>query len=284
MHLGLVIFATDYAIPIDELARAAEERGFESLFLTEHTHIPASRQSPYAGGGELPAEYGHTLDPFVALAAAAMVTRRLRLGTGVCLVTERDPIVTAKEVASLDMVSGGRFLFGVGAGWNREEMADHGTAFEDRFKVMQDRVLAMTQIWTHEVASYSGPYVRFDPMWSYPKPVQKPRPPVLWGGESVHTLRRAAELGDGWFPRARRTDVAAGLARLRELAGRAGRSLDGLDVTVYGAAPDAGELERLAEAGATRALLVLPSKGRDDVLPLLDRHAPLAQRFGRTSA
>jgi probable F420-dependent oxidoreductase len=280
MHTGVIIFATDTSIRIDDLARAAEERGFESLFVPEHTHIPTSRRSRWAGGPELPPEYWHTLDPFVALTAAAMVTTRLKVGTGVCLVTEHDPITNAKEVATLDLLSGGRFVFGVGAGWNAEEMADHGTVYEDRFKVMEDRVLAMKRIWTEETASYSGPYVRFEPMWSYPKPVQKPNPPVLWGGETIHTLRRVVAIGDGWLPRTRGGyDVVQGMGRLRELADAAGKRMDAIDVSVFGAPRDRRELDRLAEAGATRALFSLPSRGRDEVLPVLDELAPLATAF-----
>ena len=185
MQIGAFIFPTEYSIRIDELARALEERGLESLFVTEHTHIPASRRTPWPGGGPLPKEYSHTLDPFVGLAAAAAVTSRLRLGTGICLVIQHDPIVTAKEVASLDFLSNGRFLFGVGAGWNVEEIEHHGTAFPTRFRVMRERVLAMKEIWTKEEAEFHGEFVRFDRIWSYPKPVQKPHPPVLLGGEGA---------------------------------------------------------------------------------------------------
>jgi probable F420-dependent oxidoreductase len=206
MHYGAFIFPTAYAIRIDELARALEERGFESLFVPEHTHIPLSRRTPFPGGGELPKEYSHTLDPFVALMAAAAVTTRLRVGTGICLLIQRDPIVTAKQVATLDLLSGGRFLFGVGAGWNADEMENHGTAFKSRFRVMRERVLAMKEIWTKDEAAFHGEFVNFDPIWCYPKPAQKPHPPVLLAGESAHTLRRVVEFGDGWFPRGRAGD------------------------------------------------------------------------------
>ena len=201
MKIGAVIFATDYCIALTELAPALEERGFDSLFVPEHTHIPASRRSPWRGGGDLPREYSHTLDPFVSLAAAAAVTSTLRLGTGICLVTERDPIVTAKAVASLDLVSGGRFDFGIGAGWNAEEMEHHGTRFETRFRVMEDRVKAMQALWAADEASYEGEFTSFEPSWSWPKPVQKPHPPILLGGESVHTMRRIMDFCSGWFPR-----------------------------------------------------------------------------------
>src|SRR5262245_15820494 len=183
---GVLMFPTAYAIPPNRLAAAAEARGFESLFFPEHTHIPASRRTPWPGGAELPREYSHTLDPFVGLAAAAAATRTLRLGTGICLLTERDPIVTAKEVATLDLISGGRFEFGIGAGWNVEEMANHGTAFDTRFRVMVDRAKAMQAIWTEDEAAYHGEFTSFEPIWSWPKPVQKPHPPILLGGETKY--------------------------------------------------------------------------------------------------
>src|ERR671936_1276605 len=185
MRFGVAMFPTDYSMEPAELARMAEERGFESLFFPEHTHIPASRRTPYPPGGELPDEYSHTLDPFVALTAAAAATERLRIGTGICLVVERDPIVTAKEVASLDRLSGGRFLFGVGAGWNREEMANHGTDPRRRHELMRERVEAMKAIWTEDEASYHGRYVDFDRIWAWPKPLQRPHPPVIVGGNGA---------------------------------------------------------------------------------------------------
>ncbi len=203
MHIGAVIFATDYSIRIDELARALEERGFESLLLPEHTHIPASRRTPRPGGGELPKEYWHTHDPFVALSFAAAATTKLKLGTGICLLPQRDPIVTAKSVASLDMLSGGRFIFGLGGGWNVEEMENHGARYQTRFKLLRERVLAMKAIWTEDAAAFHGEMVDFDPVWAYPKPVQKPHPPILLGGESDYTLARVIEFCDGWLPRAR---------------------------------------------------------------------------------
>jgi probable F420-dependent oxidoreductase len=275
MHVGAFMFSTEYAIRVDELARALEERGFESLFVPEHTHIPTSRRTPFPGGGELPKEYSHTLDPFVALTAAAAATRRLRVGTGICLVIQRDPIVTAKEVASLDLLSGGRFEFGVGAGWNTDEIENHGTEFRSRFRLMRERVLAMKEIWTREAAAFRGELVRFDPIWSYPKPVQKPHPPVLLAGESAHTLARVVEWGDGWFPRGR-PGVAAilgGLADLRARAAAAGRDMKTISVSVFGAGADRETLDRYRDAGVTRVILRLPSEGRDAVLPLLDRYA-----------
>ncbi|MBI4627272.1 MAG: LLM class F420-dependent oxidoreductase [Candidatus Rokubacteria bacterium] len=276
MHIGVCMFNTDYAIRIEELARAAEERGFESLFVPEHTHIPASRRTPFPRGGELPREYSHTLDPFVALAYAAAVTTRLRLGTGICLIIERDTIVTAKEVASVDFVSKGRFLFGIGGGWNVEEMENHGTDPKTRFKRLREQVLAMKEIWTQEAAAFHGEHVRFDAIWMHPKPVQKPHPPVLLGGESGHTLQRVVDFCDGWFPRGRAGDaILTGLADLKARAARAGRDMKTISVSVFGAQPDAAALDRFAAAGVTRAILRLPSEPRDAVLSLLDRYAKL---------
>jgi probable F420-dependent oxidoreductase len=277
MHIGVFMFPTEYAIRVDQLARALEDRGFESLFLPEHTHIPTSRRTPFPSGEPLPKEYIHTLDPFVALTAAAAATSRLRVGTGICLVIQRDPIVTAKAVASLDVLSRGRALFGVGAGWNADEMENHGTAFPTRFRVMRERVLAMKEIWTKDEAAFHGEFVRFDPMWCYPKPVQKPHPPVLLAGESRHTLQRVVDFGDGWFPRGRvgADAILAGLADLRERAARAGRDMKTVSVSVFGAPPDAGILDRFRAAGITRAILRLPPEGSDSALPLLDQYAKL---------
>ena len=276
MKIGAVIFATDYSIPLTELAPALEERGFEALFVPEHTHIPTSRRSPWRGGGELPREYSHTLDPFVALASASSVTTTLRLGTGICLVTERDPIVTAKAVASLDLVSGGRFEFGIGAGWNAEEMAHHGTRFETRFRLMEDRVKAMQAIWAADEATYEGAFTEFEPLWSWPKPVQTPHPPILLGGETVHTLRRVMDFCSGWLPRgAMLPDPAAGMGRLRAAAAEAGRDPATVSATVFGAPAEAAYLEACRAAGIDRALLLLPSEGRENILPLVDRYAGL---------
>jgi probable F420-dependent oxidoreductase len=276
MKIGIYIFATDYTIRIDELAREAEQRGFESLFIPEHTHIPASRRSPWPGGPELPREYWHTLDPFVALGYAAAVTSTIRLGTGICLLTERDPIVNAKEVASLDLLSGGRFELAIGAGWNAEEMENHGTAFATRFRVMSERARAMKVIWAEEEPEFHGEFVDFGPIWSYPKPVQTPNPPILVGGETDYTLRRVVEWADGWFPRGRGGfDPAEGMARLKRIADEAGRSMDTINVSLFGMEPNRAALDRAAEAGVTRAILGLPSNDRDDVLRRLDRHAGL---------
>jgi probable F420-dependent oxidoreductase len=276
MHIGVCIFATDYAIRIDELARAAEERGFESLWVPEHTHIPTSRRTPFPGGGQLPREYSHTLDPFVSLMAAAAVTTRLKVGTGICLLIERDTIVTAKEVASLDLLSNGRVLFGIGGGWNAEEMEHHGTEFKTRFKMLREQVLALKEIWTRDEAKFQGDFVRFDPIWSWPKPVQKPHPPVLLGGESSYTLQRVVDFCDGWFPRGRAAErILGGLKELSDRAARAGRDMKTISTSVFGAPTDEATLERYTEAGITRAILRLPAEGRDTVLPLLDQWAKL---------
>ena len=276
MHYGVFIFPTDYSIRIDELARAAEERGFESLFVTEHTHIPTSRRSPFAGGGLLPKEYAHTLDPFIALTAAAAATKRLKVGTGICLVVEHDPIVLAKTIASLDLLSNGRFLFGIGGGWNAEEMEHHGTVFKTRFRLLRERILAMREIWTKEAAEFHGEYVNFDPIWSYPKPVQKPHPPVLLGGESAHTLQRVVDFCDGWFPRGRNAEaILPGLADLNARATKAGRDPKTISVSVFAAKAERATLDEYTNAGITRAIFRLPSEGRDAVLPLLDQYAKL---------
>jgi probable F420-dependent oxidoreductase len=201
---GVSMFPTDYAIQPVELAVAAEQRGFESLFFPEHTHIPTSRRTPYPGGGELPKEYSHTHDPFVALGAAAAATKRIKLAPGVCLVVERDPIVLAKEVASLDMISNGRVIFGIGGGWNVEEMENHGVSAKGRWKLVREKVLAMRAIWTKDAAEFHGQYVKFDPIWSWPKPVQKGGPPIILGSQSARVFERVVEYCDGWMPIRRR--------------------------------------------------------------------------------
>jgi probable F420-dependent oxidoreductase len=273
MKIGFYYFATDYSMPLVEVARALEERGYESLFVPEHTHIPASRRTPWPGGAELPREYSHTLDPFVGLAAAAAATRNLRLGTGICLLTERDPIVTAKEVATLDLISGGRFEFGIGAGWNVEEMANHGTAFDTRFRVMVDRAKAMQAIWTQDEASYQGEFTAFEPIWSWPKPVQKPHPPILLGGETKYTLRRVMEFCDGWFPRGRAfSDPEAEMSRLRAAAEEAGRAIKTVSTTLFGTKPEKEYVAQCKAAGVDRALFALPPQGRDAVLPIMDKY------------
>lgn len=257
MQLGLAFFATDTSADIREVATAAEGAGFESLFVAEHSHIPTSRVSPYPGGGELPMDYARTLDPFVNLTAAAAVTSTLKLGTGICLVTERDPIHLAKEVASLDHISGGRFLFGIGAGWNAEEMADHGADPTKRWSLLRDRIAAMKVLWTEEVASYHGPYVDFADCWQWPKPVRKPHPPILMGGGTPAAIKHAAEYADGWMPLPDRGQgpMNERIELLQGLAKEAGRPP--LEVTAYWANPQPEILAHYESIGVARCVLRL---------------------------
>jgi probable F420-dependent oxidoreductase len=280
MKYGVFQFSTDDAIRIDELAREVEARQLESLFVPEHTHIPVSRKSPWPGGGDLPREYWHTLDPFVALAAAAAVTTRLKLGTGICLVIERDPIVLAKEVASLDHFSRGRVLFGIGGGWNAEEMEDHGTDFGSRWKILRERIAAMKAIWTMDEAEYHGKFVSFDKLWSYPKPVQKPYPPILMGGSGPHARQRAVELDGHWMPVVGRDPLETDIADLRARAEKAGRDPATVGVTLFGARADEAKIAAWGALGVERVVFGLPPAGRDSVLPLLDRYGALAAKLG----
>jgi probable F420-dependent oxidoreductase len=276
MDTGVFIFPTEYSIRIDELARELEARGFESLWSPEHTHIPTSRRSPFGAGGELPEEYKHTYDPFVSLMLAAAVTKRLKVGTGICLIIERDTITAAKAVASVDHLSGGRFLFGIGAGWNAEEMEHHGTVFKTRFKKLREQIQAVKEIWTKDVAEFHGDFVNFDPIWCWPKPAQKPHPPILLGGEGAHTLQRVVDLGDGWFPRGRNPELLLTmLGELKQRAAKAGRDMKTISVSAFAAPADRATLDRFAAAGVTRSILRLPSEPRDKVLPLLDQYAKL---------
>jgi probable F420-dependent oxidoreductase len=278
MDFGAAIFFTDYAIGPVALGRALEERGFESLWAPEHSHIPLSRRSPFPQGGELPKKYYDVMDPFVTLAAAAAATSRLKVATGICLVVQRDPIHTAKAVATLDQTSGGRFLFGIGAGWNAEEMADHGTEFASRFAVMQERVEAMKAIWTQTKPEYLGKFVAFPPMMTWPKPVQKPYPPVIVGGAFPYGARRAIAYGDGWVPHARRPaygEVLGMLPEFRKMATAAGRDPASIPITVFGVAEDRELIERYREAGVARLVFNLPPSKAEEVLPILDRCASL---------
>jgi probable F420-dependent oxidoreductase len=277
MRFGVSMFPTRYSVGPAELARAVEERGFESLFFPEHTHIPTSRRSPWPGGSELPLEYRETLDPFLALTAAATVTDRILLGTGVCLVVERDPITLAKEVATLDLLSGGRFLFGVGGGWNREEMENHGTDPKRRFALLRERILAMKEIWTKDEAEFHGEFVDFDPIWSWPKPVQRPHPPILVAGNGAGTLDRVMEYGDGWIPIPGRGAVklGEGTTRLGEMAAEQGRPR--VPVTVFGARPDPEVLAHYAASGVDRVLFQLPPVEAAEAFKLLDTYANLAE-------
>ncbi len=279
MRIGLVMFPTDYSIGPADLGRAAEERGFESLLFPEHTHIPASRRTPYPGGGDLPEEYRHTLDPLVACAAAATATGHLLVGTGVCLVIERDPIILAKATASVDHLSGGRFLFGVGGGWNREEMENHGTDPRQRWELLRERVLAIRAIWDRDEAEFHGRLVDFGPLWSWPKPVRRPgrpRPPVLVGGSGPSAIQRVLDYGDEWMPiygRPGGRDLAARVEELQARAAQAGRGA--IPVTSFGAPARPEALEELAGLGVDRALLLLAPRARDETLSYLDRLAPL---------
>lgn len=277
MRVGVFYFPSDYGIDLAELGRALEDRGFDSLFVPEHTHIPVSRRTPFPGGGELPKRYSHTHDPFVGLAFAAAATKKLVVGTGICLVPQHEPIVTAKAIASLDQLSGGRFVFGIGGGWNVDEMENHGARYETRFKMMREHVLAMKALWTQEEASFHGEFVKFDPVWSWPKPAQRPHPPILLGGESDHTLRRVVEYCDGWFPRPRGFEPRQGIERLRRMADEKGRDFSTLSITVFGAPDDAKVLADYAKAGIQSALLGIPDLGRDEILRHLDKIAPLAK-------
>ncbi len=279
MLYGVTMFATDYAIRPDDLARLLEERGFESLWFPEHTHIPASRRSPWPGGPELPEMYWHTYDPFVALTAAALATTRLKVATGICLIIQRDPITTAKEVASLDRLSNGRFIFGIGGGWNAEEMEHHGTNFKKRWRLLRERILAMKEIWTKEEAEFHGQFVDFDKVWSHPKPVQRPHPPIIMGGDAPTTFDRVIEFCDGWMPilgrRAEGPSLPEKIADLRRRAEEAGRDPKSISVGIFGARPDREATDKLEQAGVDRAVFPLPSVERDTVEPLLDRYAEL---------
>ncbi|HWA66993.1 MAG TPA: LLM class F420-dependent oxidoreductase [Mycobacteriales bacterium] len=270
MHVGISLFATDLTNDIRDVARAAEDAGFESLWVAEHTHIPTSRATPYPNGGELPEEYKHTLDPFVTLAAAATVTERLKVGTGICLVTEHDPIVLAKSVASLDHLSGGRFLFGVGSGWNAEEMADHGISYDERWEVLRDRVRLMQTLWGSDVAAYDGPYAKVSESWQWPKPAQTPMP-VLVGGSSKLSMRHAVEYGTGWMPMPSKRKIGERLAELAGYADDVGKPAP--SVTLHAVRPDAGVLSHYAELGLERCILILPN--RADTLPLVREWAGL---------
>ncbi len=274
MHCGVTLFPTDYSIAPAELARAAEERGFESVWFPEHSHIPLSRRSAWPGGGELPKMYYDVMDPFVALASAASVTQNIRLATGICLIVQRDPIQLAKVVATLDRVSNGRVILGIGAGWNAEEMADHGTVFERRFALMRERVEALKVIWTESKPEYHGEHVSFDAMMTWPKPLQQPHPPIHVGGGWQQAARRAIRYADGWMPIGGRDgDVAARMPEFRKRAEEAGPDPDSLEVSVFGGAPQPAELERCREAGIARVIFFLPPEARDTILSRPDRLA-----------
>lgn len=278
MKIGVAMFVTDYSMAPGEIARAAEERGFDSFWAPEHSHIPLSRTSPFPAGGELPKQYYDVMDPFVVLTAAAAATTTLKVGTGVCLVVQRDPIQTAKLVASLDQVSGGRFLFGVGDGWNRDEMENHGTVFETRHRLARERIEAMKAIWTEAKPEYHGEFVNFDPMMTWPKPVQEPYPPIHVGGAFPYGLRRALRYGDAWMPHRSRPaypDVAEKITEARRMMREAGREVP---ITIWGGRPDPALLERDRALGVERVIVSLPSEKADTILPVLDEWARLVPK------
>ncbi|MBL8674683.1 MAG: LLM class F420-dependent oxidoreductase [Rhodospirillales bacterium] len=282
MRIGGAVFFTDYSMTPAEMGRALEERGFDSLWAPEHSHIPLSRKSPFPSGGEVPKKYYDAMDPFVALTAAAAATTKLLVGTGVCLVAQRDPIQTAKLVASIDHVSNGRFLFGIGNGWNQDEMENHGTVFESRHKLARERIEAMKEIWTKSKAEYHGEFVNFDPMMAWPKPVQKPHPPVLVGGAFPFSARRALRYGDGWIPhRARKQydDVFDLMPNFRQMAAEADRDLASVPVTIWGAKPDADLLRRDRDGGVSRVIITFESAKLDEVLPEMDKWAAIIRKL-----
>jgi len=274
MKFGVAIFPTEYAISMTELAPAAEQLGFESLWVAEHSHIPTSRKTPWPGGAELPQQYSHTMDPFVALTVAALASKTIRVATGICLLIQRDPLHTAKQVASVDQVSNGRVIFGIGAGWNREEMADHGTDFSSRWKLLREKTEAIKQIWTQDVAEYHGELIDFDPMWCWPKPVQKPHPPVILGGSGPKILERVVRYADGWMPN--RGDVIERIPELQRMAADAGRGR--IPVSCY-PKPGAEEIERVARAGIDRCIYYVPPDGRDAALHKLEELAAMVRPY-----
>jgi probable F420-dependent oxidoreductase len=278
LAFGVSMFFTDYSMAPGELGRALEVRGFESVWAPEHSHIPLSRKTPFPGGGDVPKKYYDAMDPFVTLTAAAMATKKLKVGTGVCLVAQRDPIQTAKLVASIDNVSNGRFLFGIGNGWNQDEMENHGTVFASRHKLARERVEAMKAIWTQSKAEYHGEFVNFDPMMTWPKPVQKPHPPVIVGGAFPYSARRAIRYGEGWIPQAARggySEIADMIPRFREMATEAGRDPTSIEVTVWFPKRDADLMKRYQDLGVSRVVFNLESERAETVLPVIDAIATL---------
>ena len=272
---GVSIFPTDYSIQPVEIAKEAEARGFQSLFFPEHTHIPTNRNTPFPGGGELPKQYWHSHDPFVALGACAAVTSEIRLGTGICLIIERDPITTAKEIASLDMISNGRTIIGIGAGWNREEMENHGADFKNRWQIVKEKVEAMRAIWTNEEPECHGKYVDFDPIWSYPKPIQDGGPPIWMGANSKWVFERIADYADGWMPIG---GLGSGnMNRLKEALDSKNRKIEDLTLALFGGPKDRAQIVGRIEQGFDEVIFSLPSEGPDQVLPLLDEYADIVK-------
>lgn len=280
MKFGVMYFPTDQGVFPDELAVEVEDRGYESLWVTEHTHIPVERSTPWPGGAELPEFYKRTWDPFVALSAAATVTSRLRLGTGVCLVAQHHPLSLAKSVASLDLLSAGRMLFGVGVGWNREEMAHHGVDPDHRRARAREHVLAARALWTDEEAAFDGEFVSFSPSWSWPKPVQRPHPPIILGGAGgPRTFQHVIEYCDGWMPLHGRGDVVGKIEDLRRSAEDEGRDPASIAITVMGCPPEPSVVERYTDAGVDRCTFMVPVGDRDRVDRHLARHRPVLESF-----
>jgi probable F420-dependent oxidoreductase len=278
MKFGASMFFTDYSMTPAALAQALEQRGFDIVWAPEHSHIPLSRKTPFVLGGDLPKRYYDVMDPFVTLAAAAMVTTTLKIGTGVCLIAQRDPIQTAKLVASLDQVSGGRFVFGIGNGWNQDEMENHGTNFASRHKLAREHVEAMQAIWTRDAAEYHGEFVNFGSMVSNPKPVQKPYPPILVGGAFPYSARRAIRYADGWMPQVTASSPAPLtelIPRFRQMAAEAGRDPAKFDISIGGQAEDIDLIKRYQDLAVTRVSVSLPSEQGDTILPVLDRWAAI---------
>ena len=282
MKIGAVMFFTTDSMQPAPLARAMEERDFESLWVPEHTHIPSSRKSDYPASGGLVRAYYELLDPFLALNTAATVTARLKVGTGIALITQRDPIVTAKMVSSIDQLSGGRFLFGVGNGWNQDEIENHGTAFKSRHKLARERVEAMKAIWAEEEPEYHGEFVNFDKMKQWPKPFQKPHPPIIVGGAFPYAARRAVRYGDGWIPRDDwlDRDGIEVLDKFRAMAKEAGRDPASLPISTFRVPDDLDRLKRYRELGIDRVVFSLPAEQADRILPILDRWAELKRQLG----
>ena len=275
---GVSMFPTDYAIQPPELAREVEARGFESLWFPEHTHIPTSRISPWPGGGDLPQEYWHTHDPFVSLMAAAAATETIKVGTGILLVPEHDVLVAAKSAASLDMISGGRLILGIGAGWNAEELENHGWNFKDRWKVTREIVLAWRELWSKDEPEFHGEFIDFDPVWSYPKPVDGDVP-VLLGAQSKWSFDRVVDYCDGWLPIALRGDMRADMEQLKAAADRAERDMNTIDCTVFGVGPNPEQVQDLIDIGFQRIIFGLPPADSGTVIPLLDRYAEVKAEF-----
>jgi len=272
MQIGVMTFPTNYSIHPTALGRALEDRGFDSVWVVEHTHIPASRKTPYPVGGDLPSIYWEAYEPFTYLAQVAAVTQRLQIGTGICLVPEHHPITLAKRIASLDSLSNGRFLFGVGAGWNREELENHGVRYEERWAVLREYVLAMKAMWTQKDAEYHGKFVDFDPVWVEPKPARKPHPPVFIGAQSKWAIRRVVEYGDGWFPIAV-PNFAEQMQQLDDECKKAGRNRAEIDVTAISMVADKAALAQLAKLGVNRVLVSLPTVNEADSLRWADDNA-----------